>query len=56
MKFNVLDKVRVKNTDQAGYISFPYNYGEKVVVTLDGGKDREFFEDELELITEEAVF
>ncbi|WP_207535950.1 hypothetical protein [Desertivirga arenae] len=56
MRFNVLDKVRVKTIDQSGYISFPYNVGEKVVVTLDGGKDREFFEEELELITEDVIF
>jgi len=46
--FKVLSKVRVKATGQTGIVAFPYLKGEKIVVTIDNGRDRLFDESELE--------
>ena len=48
MLFRVLLKVRVIATGQTGYVAFPYQEGEKVVVSIDNGGDRLFDESELE--------
>ncbi|WP_207420384.1 hypothetical protein [Desertivirga brevis] len=50
MFFKVLSKVRVIATGQTGIVAFPYQKGEKIVVSIDHGKDRLFDEMELEYI------
>ncbi|WP_256014188.1 hypothetical protein [Desertivirga xinjiangensis] len=53
MLFKVLSKVKVIATGQTGYVAFPYQEGEKVVVSLDNGRDRLF--DESELVYDQGI-
>lgn len=50
MLFKVLSKVRIIATGQTGIVAFPYQQGEKVVVSIDNGNDRLFDERELEYV------
>ncbi|WP_256011786.1 hypothetical protein [Desertivirga xinjiangensis] len=48
MLFKVLSKVRVIATGQTGYVAFPYQEGEKIVVSINNGGDKLYDESELQ--------